>query len=101
MCFIAIPADILRIFSIPPGLQLLQYFFLAGYGDFEEWVIYLAYNAYIFALFLPFLQGMKFHRVLINVLTAVVVFACGTSLFPDILNSLMVDAALGGQPLLM
>lgn len=79
----------------PPGMGLIQYALMALRGAFTDWRLNFAYTAYVFALFLPFLKGLRFRRVPVLVLIAALILCGGMIIYPDCLNNLQVDFALG------
>ena len=78
----------------PPGMQTFQYILQALNGEFSEWRLNFAHMAYIFALFLPFLKGLR-RRIFPILFIIALIFSSGTILYPDALNNLMIDLALG------
>lgn len=79
----------------PPGMQLIQYVLQFLKGEFTDWRLYLADAAYVFALFLPFLKGMRFRPLPLLPLAAALVFSAGTIIYPGCWDTLQVDFALG------
>ncbi len=79
----------------PPGMQIFEYILQVLNGKFSEWHLNVSYMVYVFALFVPFLKGLKYKNIMKNVLISAMVFCVGTIIYSDALENLMVDFALG------
>ena len=68
--------------TYPPGMALLEYLFLRLYAvldrsrGYTEWVMYVAYQSFLLAFFLPFLRDLDAKKPLRSLLTVGFLLMC-------------------------
>ena len=85
--------------SYPPGLSLIEYFFeklwlmICG-GNFCEWIVFLPFQLFFYALAFPFLKKLSIKKPL-ALLAYVFVLFFVPRFYYDVHSSLLVDKMLG------
>lgn len=81
--------------AYPPAMSIFQYFTLQLSGEFEEWIMYYAYQLVTLSLFMPFISKIKHRNVLTAILVFLVILVTPTIFFNDFYNIVYIDAFLG------
>lgn len=81
--------------SYPPAISLFEYFIMIINGTFSEGLLYFSYQLFGFALFLPFIDKIKFNKKIIFITILVIATVMPLMLFGNYYNSIYVDAILG------
>ncbi len=91
---LSIYQDNLWYASYPPGISLLQYFFLTIKGGFQEDVLYMVSQLFTVSLCLPFLT-IKRNAWMQILLTGLVLFLFPTVFFHNYYDQIYVDTLVG------
>lgn len=86
--------------SYPPGMSLFQYFLQKLYqwtasDIFSEWRLYLAYQMFVFALMVPFIQGFDIRKPLKWLSSLIVLFLSPLLFYQTIYTTIYIDPFLG------
>lgn len=81
--------------SYPPAMSLFQYFFESVNGRFVEYHLYLSYQIFGVALFLPFLSKLNFKKPFSIILSFFIIILIPTIFYTDYYTSIYIDAMVG------
>lgn len=81
--------------SYPPGLSILQYFFIRIRTGFHESSMYMALDALAISTFMPIFHFISRKKFYVYALITLIIFSSPMVFYPDFYHLLYVDATLG------
>lgn len=89
------PNSTLLFKAYPPTLAIFEYLFVFIKRQFVEYYVYIAYEIFCLALFLPFTTKLEWNNKTKIICYAVIMFITPMLIFKDFYNIIYIDAALG------
>ncbi len=78
--------------SYPPGMAIFQYFWMIIGGTFREWYLYISYQIFAVALFLPMLKNVKWKEIIILI---IVILFIPIIIYSSYYGDISIDAIVG------
>jgi hypothetical protein len=81
--------------SYPPAMGIFQYFALHIFGEYQDWILYFAYQLFLFALTMPFFSRLTHQTPIQNLFLGVAAFALPILIYDNAYHSVYIDPFLG------